>query len=148
MLGTANQPIRLDAVFGTLSDPIRRAMLSMLARGELSVTRLSEPFPVSAPAISKHLRVLEASGLITRRKTGRVHYCRLRAEPLWEAGSWIEAQRAFWERQFDALEKYLDEEQEECKLQPGNEPGTPSGSKGASKRPLKKSSARGRIRKS
>ena len=101
---------RLDAVFGALSDPIRRGMLARLARGESSVTTLSQPFVVSAPAISKHLRVLESAGLIARRKVGRVHYCRLRADPLSEAGDWIQRQRAFWERQFDALAKYLDKE--------------------------------------
>jgi DNA-binding transcriptional ArsR family regulator len=105
---------RLDAVFGALSDPIRRAMLARLARGESSLTTLSEPFAVSAPAISKHLRVLESSGLISRRKVGRVHFCRLRADPLREAGDWIQQQRAFWEQQFDALAKYLDKEHGEC----------------------------------
>lgn len=101
---------RLDSVFGALSDPIRREMLTRLAQGELSVSSLAEPFPVSPPAISRHLRVLEASGLIARRKAGRVHYCRLRAEPLREAGDWIDQQRAFWERQFDALAGFLDAE--------------------------------------
>jgi DNA-binding transcriptional ArsR family regulator len=101
----------LDAVFGALSDPIRRTILARLARGECSVTTLGKPFDVSPPAISKHLRVLETSGLIARRKTGRVHYCRLRADALHRAGGWIQKQRAFWEQQFDALAKYLDQEQ-------------------------------------
>jgi DNA-binding transcriptional ArsR family regulator len=105
------RPDALDAVFGALSDPIRRTMLTRLARGECSVTALGEPFDVSPPAISKHLRVLETSGLITRRKTGRVHYCRLRVDALHRAGDWIEKQKAFWEQQFDALAKYLDQEQ-------------------------------------
>ncbi|MBI3696791.1 MAG: winged helix-turn-helix transcriptional regulator [Acidobacteria bacterium] len=94
---------RLDAVLGALSDPIRRAILARLARGECSVTTLGKPFSVSAPAISKHLRVLETSGLISRRKAGRVHYCRLRAGPLREAGDWIQQQGAFREQQFDAF---------------------------------------------
>ena len=101
---------RLDAVFGALSDPIRREMLARLAHGELSVSSLSERFAVTPPAISKHLRVLESSGLITRRKAGRVHYCRLRAEPLGEAGNWIAQQRAFWDQQLDAFADYLDSE--------------------------------------
>lgn len=105
------RPDALDAVFGALSDPIRRTMLTRLARGECSVTALGEPFDVSPPAISKHLRVLETSGLITRRKTGRVHYCRLRVDALHRAGDWIEKQKAFWEQQFDALAKYLNQEQ-------------------------------------
>ena len=105
------RPNALDAVFGALSDPIRRTMLTRLARGECSVTTLGEPFDVSPPAISKHLRVLETSGLITRRKTGRVHYCRLRVDALHRAGDWIQKQGEFWEQQFDALAKYLDEEQ-------------------------------------
>lgn len=105
------RPNALDAVFGALSDPIRRTMLTRLARGECSVTTLGEPFDISPPAISKHLRVLETSGLITRRKTGRVHYCRLRVDALHRAGDWIQKQGEFWEQQFDALAKYLDGEQ-------------------------------------
>jgi DNA-binding transcriptional ArsR family regulator len=111
--GSRRRPARhdpLDSVFGALSDPTRRAIVARLIRGECSVTVLGEPFAVSAPAISKHLRVLETSGLIKRRKAGRVHYCRLRVDPLRRAGDWIEQQRAFWERQFDALARYLDEE--------------------------------------
>ena len=105
------QPNALDAVFGALSDPIRRTMLTRLARSECSVTPLGEPFNISPPATSKHLRVLETSGLITRRKTGRVHYCRLRVDALHRAGDWIQKQGEFWEQQFDALAKYLDGEQ-------------------------------------
>jgi DNA-binding transcriptional ArsR family regulator len=102
----------LNAVFGALSDATRRAMVSRLAHGECSVTELSEPFAVSAPAISKHLRVLESSGLIMRRKEGRVRYCRLRPDSLQEADGWIQQQQAFWQQQFDALAKYLDKEQD------------------------------------
>lgn len=101
---------RLDAIFAALSDPTRREMVARLTHGELSVSALSAPFDITAPAISKHLRVLESSGLISRRKAGRVHYCRLRTEPLREAGSWIEHQRAFWDRQLDALNTYLQSE--------------------------------------
>lgn len=106
-----SQSDSLDEVFGALSDPIRRAILTRLAAGECPVSTLGEPFAVSPPAISKHLRVLEKSGLIARRKSGRVHYCRLRANALRRGGDWIQQLTAFWERQFDALAKYLDQEQ-------------------------------------
>lgn len=137
---------RLDAVFGALSDPTRRAILARLVRGECSVTTLGSPFAVSAPAISKHLRVLEGSGLITRHKTGRVHYCRLRADPLREAGDWIEQQRAFWEQQFEALANYLDKEQGVCSKQL-HELESHSVSNDDLQRRGKKSSARGRPRR-
>jgi DNA-binding transcriptional ArsR family regulator len=104
-------PDRLDAVFAALADPTRRAILAHLGQRECSVTELGQPFAVSAPAISRHLRVLETSGLIARRKAGRVHYCRVRLDELRQAAKWIEQQRAFWEQQFDALATYLDAEQ-------------------------------------
>jgi DNA-binding transcriptional ArsR family regulator len=138
----------LDAIFGALSDPIRRSILAALSRGETSVTELGQPFSVSAPAITKHLRVLETAGLIVRRKSGRVNYCRLRTVPLIEAAGWIEEQREFWERQFDALDRYLSEEDEECNRQPSNEPDSPSASSDVFAPPARRSSARGRSRKS
>ena len=99
---------RLDTIFSALSDGTRRAILAQLARkGELSVTELGEPHPISWPAISKHLRVLENAGLITREKQGRVRYCRINPRPLTAAAAWLEATRAFWEGQLDALELYL-----------------------------------------
>ncbi len=101
----------LDAIFGALSDPIRREIIARLTRGPCSVTVLGEPHAVSAPAISKHLLVLERSGLIERWKVGRVHYCRLVAGPLQRAGGWIEQHQAFWERQLDALGDYLNGEE-------------------------------------
>ena len=137
---------RLDAVFAALSDPTRRAILARLVRGECSVTTLGRPFAVSAPAISKHLRVLESSGLITRHKSGRVHYCRLRADSLREAGDWIEQQRAFWEHQFDSLASYLDKEEGVCSKQ-SHESETHSVSKEDSRLRVKKSSAHGQIRR-
>ena len=85
-------------------------MLTRLAGGECSVTALGEPFPISPPAVSKHLRVLESAGLIARRKNGRVHYCRLRVRPLHHSSDWIQQLTAFWSRQFDALARYLDKE--------------------------------------
>lgn len=107
----AIQPKSLDQVFGALADPIRRAILIRLAEGECAVTTLGQPFAISPPAISRHLRILESSGLIARRKSGRVHYCRLRAEALRRSGDWIQQLTAFWERQFNALDRYLNEEQ-------------------------------------
>ena len=139
---------QLDAIFGALSDPIRRSILAVLARREASVTELGEPFSVSAPAITKHLHVLETAGLIVRRKSGRVNYCRLRTVPLAEAAGWIEEQRQFWERQFDALDRYLSEEVKECNPQQSNEPDSPSASNAVSAPRGKESSARGRRRKS
>jgi len=100
----------LDGVFATLSDPIRRAIVEELARGPRSVSELGAPFAVSAPAISRHLRVLERAGLIIRWKQGRVHYCRLVADPLIQAGAWIEHHKVFWERQLDSLTEYLEKE--------------------------------------
>ena len=102
----------LDAVFGALADPIRRGILARLTHGSCSVSELAVPFPVSAPAISKHLSVLEHSGLIERWKKGRVHFCRLLPAPLQQAGDWIEQHQAFWEHQLDALENYLSRDEE------------------------------------
>jgi DNA-binding transcriptional ArsR family regulator len=99
----------LDAVFAALSDPIRRRILERLAHGEASVGDLAAPFRVTAPAISRHLRVLERAGLLDRHKKGRVHRCRLRPRPMNDAVEWIEQCRKFWEQQFDALERYLAE---------------------------------------
>ena len=99
----------LDATFGALADPIRRAILTRLAKGDSSVTELATPFDVSLPAISKHLRVLEMAGLILREKEGRVRRCRLVAQPMKDATEWIGHYQCFWEEQFDALAKYLEE---------------------------------------
>jgi DNA-binding transcriptional ArsR family regulator len=85
----------LDEIFAALSDPIRRGMIERLAQGPCSVTQLGAPYDVSAPAISKHLSVLERCGLIVRWKVGRVHYCRLTAAPLANAAAWIERHRDF-----------------------------------------------------
>ncbi len=109
-ISTPSDAQPLDGVFGALSDPIRRGIVARLTHGPCSVTGLGEPYPVSAPAISKHLQVLERSGMIERWKVGRVHYCRLIAAPLRRAGDWIEQHQAFWEGQLDALAGYLDTE--------------------------------------
>jgi DNA-binding transcriptional ArsR family regulator len=99
----------LDTTFAALADPTRRAILARLTYGEASVTELAEPFKISLPAISKHLRVLERAGLLAREKEGRVHRCRLVAEPLKDAAQWIAHYQEFWEEQFEALAKYLDD---------------------------------------
>ncbi|MDE2489973.1 MAG: winged helix-turn-helix transcriptional regulator [Elusimicrobia bacterium] len=103
------QQRRLDLAFGALSHPIRRGILARLATGEATVAELARPFKVSAPAITKHLRVLEEAGLLTRRKEGRARRCRLEAERLRQAQEWIERYRAFWNDRLDALERYLKE---------------------------------------
>jgi DNA-binding transcriptional ArsR family regulator len=136
----------LDATFGALADPTRRAILARLAQGEATVTELAEPFRVSLPAISKHLRVLESAGLLQREIDGRVHRCRLAAAPMKNAAAWIEQYRAFWESQFDALEKYL--ETTVTKEKPTwqahrNARDSRSKSAGHSRRRAKKSSPRG-----
>ena len=98
---------RLDTVFFALADPTRRAILERLARGEASGTELARPFPISVPAISKHLRVLENADLVLHRKDGRTHRFRLAASSMREAAAWLEQYRQFWEAQFDSLETYL-----------------------------------------
>src|SRR5580698_11257482 len=101
----------LDSTFAALSDATRRGILARLARqGETSVSELAAPYKMSLPAVSKHLRVLEDAGLVKRHKDGRVHRCRLVAEPMKDAAEWIERYRQFWEHQFDALADYLEEE--------------------------------------
>jgi DNA-binding transcriptional ArsR family regulator len=97
----------LDSTFGALSDPTRRAILERLSEGDASVSELAEPFEVSLPAISKHLRVLEGAGLLTQEKQGRVRRCQLVAEPMHDAIEWIARYGQFWEGRFDALDQYL-----------------------------------------
>ncbi|MGC3991970.1 MAG: metalloregulator ArsR/SmtB family transcription factor [Chthoniobacteraceae bacterium] len=95
--------------FAALADPTRRAILTRLSSGELSVTELAQPFAMSLPAISKHLKVLERSGLIERSKAAQWRPCKLNAEPLKNAVDWLEHYRKFWEDSFDRLEVYLKE---------------------------------------
>jgi DNA-binding transcriptional ArsR family regulator len=99
----------LDATFAALSDATRRGILARLALGETSVSELAAPYEMSLPAVSKHLRVLERARLVKRRKDGRVHRCKLAPEPMKGAAEWIAHYRQFWEAQFDALERYLEE---------------------------------------
>jgi DNA-binding transcriptional ArsR family regulator len=101
------QPDRLSATFAALADPTRRAILARLASGEASVTELGEPFEMSLPAISKHLKVLERAGLIARGREAQRRPCRLAAGPLRDAADWLEAYRRFWEESFDRLDDYL-----------------------------------------
>jgi len=100
---------RLDAVFGALADPTRRAILARLAEGEASVLELAEPFAMTQPAISKHLKVLERAGLISRGREAQRRPRRLEARPLAEANEWLERYREFWEKQYLRLDALLDE---------------------------------------
>lgn len=104
---------QLDTVFSALSDATRRAILARLARGEASGTELARPFPISVPAISKHLRVLQQADLIRHRKDGRTHRFSLAAAPMREAALWLDHYRQFWEEQFDSLGSYLQATEEE-----------------------------------
>ena len=98
-----------DLVWKALADPTRRAILMRLTDNEHTVSELACPFDISLPAVSKHLRVLENAGLILREKQGRVHRFHLDAGPMKDAASWIEKYKIFWKKQFDSLEKYLQE---------------------------------------
>jgi len=102
---------RLSATFAALADPTRRAILARLTLGETSVGELAEPFDMSLPAISKHLKVLEHAGLIARSREAQRRPCRLAAEPLHEVADWVATYRRFWEQRFDRLEAYLLEAQ-------------------------------------
>lgn len=98
----------LDRVFAALSDRTRRAILARLAEGDATVGELAAPFAMSRPAISKHLRVLEEAGLVSRTPQGRMTRCGLEAEPMAAAAAWVDRYRAFWEGRFDALARYLE----------------------------------------
>ena len=100
---------QLSATFAALADPTRRAILARLASGECSVTELAEPFKMSLPAVSKHLRVLERAGLIARRREAQLRPCRIEAAPLKEVADWAERYRAIWEQRLDRLDTYLQE---------------------------------------
>jgi DNA-binding transcriptional ArsR family regulator len=100
-------PDPISSTFAALADPTRRAILASLALGEKSVTELAEPFEMSMPAVSKHLRVLERAGLITRGREAQYRPCKLHADPLRDAAGWLEHYRQFWEQSFDRLDEYL-----------------------------------------
>jgi DNA-binding transcriptional ArsR family regulator len=98
----------LSDTFAALADPTRRAILARLMEGEATVKEISEPFPISGPAVSKHLRVLERAGLITRSREAQWRPCRLEAAPLKEVAEWAQDFRRFWEASFDRLDGYLE----------------------------------------
>lgn len=106
---------QLSVTFAALSDPTRRAILTHLTQGEATVTELAEPFEMSLPAISKHLKVLERAGLITRGREAQWRPCQLNPEPLKDVDNWIEQYRQFWEQNLDRLADYLQELQTETK---------------------------------
>jgi DNA-binding transcriptional ArsR family regulator len=110
-----NYSRRLDATFAALADPTRRAILARLASGEASVTELVKPFPISQPAISKHLRVLERAGLITRGRDAQRRPRKLETKPLAEATEWLQGYRQFWEGSFERLDALLDEMKSKAK---------------------------------
>jgi DNA-binding transcriptional ArsR family regulator len=110
----------LSTTFAALADPTRRAILARLATGEATVTELAEPYDMSLAAVSKHLKVLEGAGLISRGKDAQYRPCRLEAGPLRDVDGWLESYRRFWEESLDQLEVYLAE------LQKGDPDGTPN----------------------
>ena len=108
----------LSSTFSALADPTRRAILARLSTGEASVNELAAPFEMSLPAVSKHLKVLEKAGLITRSRSAQWRPCKLEAGPLEEVWGWVEAYRRFWEASFDRMDEYLKE------IQKGNDDGS------------------------
>lgn len=116
---------RLSVVFAALADPTRRAIIARLADGEATVTELAEPFPISLPAISRHLKVLERAGLISRSRSGQWRSSALQAAPLQEATDWMERYRIFWDTSFDRLDAHLRRVQQNPReQQPHTEKGT------------------------
>jgi DNA-binding transcriptional ArsR family regulator len=110
----------LSVTFSALADPTRRAILARLTRGEASVNELAAPFDMSLPAVSKHLKVLERAGLISRGRAAQWRPCKLEAGPLEEAWGWLEAYHRFWEQSFDRLDECLEETQK------GTQDGSPA----------------------
>ena len=101
----------LNAVFAALADPTRRAILARLAAGDATVNELAEPFAMSQPAISKHIKVLERAGLVSRRREAQRRPCHLESAPLSGASAWLEKYRRFWEERFERLDSVLDDMQ-------------------------------------
>jgi len=110
-----NHSQRLDATFAALADPTRRAILARLASGEASVNELAEPFAMSQPAISKHLKVLERAGLISRGRDAQRRMSRIEGRPMAEANEWLEEYRRFWEASFEKLDDLLGELKKQSK---------------------------------
>ncbi len=113
---------QLSATFGALADPTRRAILGRLSEGEASVQELAQPFAMSMPAISKHLKVLEGAGLIERGRKAQFRPCKLNVAPLKQAVDWLEEHRKEWEARFDRLDAYLQELQKAQSNPPATEP--------------------------
>jgi DNA-binding transcriptional ArsR family regulator len=145
------QDVALDRTFAALCDPTRRALLARLESAEsLSVSELAEPFPMSLPAVMKHLDVLSDAGLVTRKKIGRTVSCRLNASPMEDAMNWLTRYQRFWTRQLDRLAAFVEEKP--CPPPPAQAPAPPSSraspSNVVSMRPRKPSTPRGPTRKS
>jgi DNA-binding transcriptional ArsR family regulator len=113
----------LDRVYGAIADPTRRAILGILAGGEVNVGTLAERFPISFNGVSKHVKVLEQAGLVRRSVQGREHWLRLRPQPLRDASRWLEHYREFWETRLEALEDFLVQQKDE----PDRKGGRPGG---------------------
>jgi DNA-binding transcriptional ArsR family regulator len=113
---TASRSARLDAVFAALADPTRRAIIERLSRSEARVTEVAEPFHMSLNAVSKHIRVLEASGVVERHRKGRDHILSINTRSLDEVDGWIERMRCYWEERLDAMERLLRELKKDHKL--------------------------------
>lgn len=103
-----NYSTSLDNTFSALSDTTRRAIISKLADGEISIMEIATPFNMSLPAVTKHIRILEQAGLVKRRKAGRVNYCRLNAKPLQDASKWLVFYQEFWDAKLDSLANFLE----------------------------------------
>ena len=114
----ASRTARLDAAFAALADPTRRAIIERLSRSEARVTELAEPFPMSLNAVSKHIRVLEASGVVERHRQGRDHILSINTRSLDEVLGWIERMRRYWEERLEAMERLLRELNKDHKLGP------------------------------
>jgi DNA-binding transcriptional ArsR family regulator len=114
----ASRTARLDAVFAALADPTRRAIIERLSRSEARVTEVAEPFRMSLNAVSKHIRVLEASGVVERHRKGRDHILSINTRSLDEVDGWIERMRRYWEKRLDAMEHLLRELKKDHKLGP------------------------------
>jgi DNA-binding transcriptional ArsR family regulator len=134
----------LDRTFAALADPTRRSLLAQLDRHEnVSVSELAKPFPISLPAIMKHLDVLSDAGLIARSKSGRTVSCRLLGAPMQEAVDWLNRYQRFWSERLDRLAAFLEEEEESCPPQPVSSSNRVSPSSGDSKPRRKRSTAHG-----
>jgi DNA-binding transcriptional ArsR family regulator len=115
---------QITSTFAALADPTRRAILARLALGETSVTEIAAPFEMSMPAISRHLKVLEKAGLISRGREAQWRPCKLKAEPLKQAADWLDEYRSFWEESFDRLDEYLKTLQTKEKRDAGKQNGS------------------------